>query len=100
MDGAGTPVERVRSALNGEFRSAQEVAERSGLSVHAVAPCLGHLRRTGDVDFVRGPRGSSLWRASGGEGNGSRSTKRTDALGKDRQVDVQPHPVQSTDSER
>jgi hypothetical protein len=35
-----------------------------------------------------------------GEGYGSRSTERAGELGEDRQIGVQPNPIQPTDAER
>jgi hypothetical protein len=59
-----TPRERVLRALTAELRSTREVAARSGLPPHTVAPCLGHLRRTGDAEHRHGAGGRSLWRAT------------------------------------
>jgi hypothetical protein len=59
-----TPRERVLRALTSELRSTREVADRSGLPPHTAAPCLGHLRRTGDAEHRHGPGGRSLWRAT------------------------------------
>jgi hypothetical protein len=70
-------IDHVRGEINEDFRSASEIAERLGLSVYAVGAPLGMLRRHGEVEFMRGPRGEGLWRkASRGDLQGPRSGER------------------------
>jgi hypothetical protein len=56
------PIDHVRGEINGQFRSAGEIAERLGVAVQVVGPPLGALRRQGEVELMHGPRGKCLWR--------------------------------------
>lgn len=51
----------IWSALDHEFRSAAEVAERAGIEKTSVAAALGHMRQAGVVEWDR-DGGASLWR--------------------------------------
>jgi DNA-binding IclR family transcriptional regulator len=56
-------IDQVLHALDGEFRSTAEIAERCGLAPSRVSACLGHLRRRGDVEYmVAKPGHRSMWR--------------------------------------
>jgi DNA-binding IclR family transcriptional regulator len=52
---------RILTALDHQFRSAAEVAERAGMDKTSVAPALGHLRQAGMVECQL-DGGASLWR--------------------------------------
>lgn len=52
---------RILTALDHQFRSAADVAERAGVDKTSVAPALGHLRQAGMVES-RHDGGASLWR--------------------------------------
>jgi hypothetical protein len=60
-------IDQVRAAVNGEFRSTKEISRRAALPAASTAPCLGHLRRRGEVEFKQARRGRSLWRTVGRE---------------------------------
>ena len=62
------PIDHVRGEINGEFRSAGEIAERLGVAVQVVGPPLGMLRRHGEVELMHGPSGECLWRKTSGGG--------------------------------
>jgi hypothetical protein len=68
------PLERVRSALTDEYRSASELAQRCDLPVYTVAGALGQLRRRGEAEFVNRAR-FAVWRRPAGQPvDGSNST--------------------------
>jgi DNA-binding IclR family transcriptional regulator len=52
---------RILTALDHQFRSAAEVAERAGMDKTSVAPALGHMRQAGMVECHH-DGGASLWR--------------------------------------
>ena len=79
------PIDHVRGEINGEFRSAREIAERLGMAVQVVGPPLGMLRRHGEVELIHGSSGECLWRETSAGGlHGARSTERAGAVGEDR----------------
>ena len=56
-------VAQVRAALDGDLRTAMELAERSGLPVSVVGACLAVLRRRGEAELDVSGR-KARWRRS------------------------------------
>jgi hypothetical protein len=56
-----TSLERVRSVLDGEYRTAKELGGRCGLSAAATAGALGQLRRRGEAEFTNSGN-FAVWR--------------------------------------
>jgi hypothetical protein len=56
-----TSLERVRSVLDREYRTANELGGRCGLSAAAAAGALGHLRRRGEAEFTNSGN-LAVWR--------------------------------------
>jgi DNA-binding MarR family transcriptional regulator len=52
---------RIWSALDHQFRSSAEVAERAGIDKTSVAPALGQMRQAGLVEWNRDSE-ASPWR--------------------------------------
>jgi CRP-like cAMP-binding protein len=65
------PLDHVRAALDAEFHTTAEIAERCGLTPSTVAPPLGRLRRSGEAEYVARPDRRSLWRKAPGGTEGS-----------------------------
>jgi DNA-binding IclR family transcriptional regulator len=94
-------IDPVLGVLDEKFRTTSEVAERCGLAAFVVSASLATLRRNGLAEYKQGPGRISLWRrTSGDEGHGTRSDERARQLGEDREVGVQPDPIQPPDAER
>jgi hypothetical protein len=57
--------DQIWAALNDEFRSTAEVAERAGVDAQRAAPALAHMRRAGGIECCRRDV-TSFWRRSDG----------------------------------
>jgi hypothetical protein len=56
-----TSLQRVRSVLDREYRTAKELGGRCGLSAAATAGALGQLRRRGEAEFINSGN-FAVWR--------------------------------------
>jgi hypothetical protein len=60
-----TPLERVRSVLDHEYRTAKELGGLCGLSAAAAAGALGQLRRRGEAELLNSGN-AAVWRRTVG----------------------------------
>lgn len=57
----GSLRDHIWAALDHQFRSSADIADRAGVDTTSAAPALGHLRQQGKVES-RTDGGRTLWR--------------------------------------